>query len=525
MRSGRVVAWVGGSTTLVGVVMFLALAASRGWFGVPARLIAGGLLGLALLVLGCWLHRRPGGHTGALALTATGTAALYLDLGTATAGYNYLPKPVGLLLGLTVAAAGLALAERWRAPLLALGAVLGVGVLMPVLAGNDPPLLVGLVLVPQLAAAPVVLRRRWTSLAMVAAVFPVLYGSVAVCRASSDEVHHVSTLAAVVAVFVVGAALAVLGSWRLPPASTAGRFAAAPVPALAMAAQYGGWRGALLAGLVGLAALLVTLPGQRLGLPSPHRLVRLSGAVVGAVALFQATTLAIGGAALTGVLLGQAFVLTVLAAVAHRRAFLVIGGCYAVAGLGMAVFRDAPAAALATFPAEPYLYLGQSDRAALLTALALSVLVLLLAVAVMVAAARLGLVRADAASAWLWAPAGVIGMYGAAGLTITAALLVVPRQAGFVGGHAVVTISWTLVALMLLARGLDRPALRVAGLVLVVAALAKLLLFDLLALYGLARVAAFVGAGLLMLTAGSHYARLVAQAEVAAPTAQARSRK
>ena len=111
------------------------------------------------------------------------------------------------------------------------------------------------------------------------------------------------------------------------------------------------------------------------------------------------------------------------------------------------------------------------------------------------------------------APVGLVGLYGAAGLVIALALLVAPSRAGFVAGHAVVTVSWVVVALVLLARGVRRPALRVAGLVLVAAAVAKLVLFDLVALDGLARVAAFLGAGLLLLAAGTRYARLVAEVE------------
>ena len=62
-------------------------------------------------------------------------------------------------------------------------------------------------------------------------------------------------------------------------------------------------------------------------------------------------------------------------------------------------------------------------------------------------------------------------------------------------------------------RGVDRAAPRLAGLVLIASAVAKLVLFDLVALDGLARVAAFVGAGLLMLAAGTRYARLVARSQ------------
>jgi uncharacterized membrane protein len=101
---------------------------------------------------------------------------------------------------------------------------------------------------------------------------------------------------------------------------------------------------------------------------------------------------------------------------------------------------------------------------------------------------------------------------------VALALLMSPTRSGFVGGHAVVTVLWTVVALVLLARGIRRPALRVAGLVVVGAAVAKLVLFDLVALDGLARVAAFLGAGLLLLAAGTRYARLVAEAESGSPT-------
>jgi uncharacterized membrane protein len=50
----------------------------------------------------------------------------------------------------------------------------------------------------------------------------------------------------------------------------------------------------------------------------------------------------------------------------------------------------------------------------------------------------------------------------------------------------------------------------VSGLVLVGAAVLKLVLFDLATLDGMARVAAFLCAGLVLLAAGTRYARLVA---------------
>ena len=159
--------------------------------------------------------------------------------------------------------------------------------------------------------------------------------------------------------------------------------------------------------------------------------------------------------------------------------------------------------------------------AALVGGLVVSVLVVAAAVAGLVAAGRLGLVRPDAQTAWLWVPAGLVGLYGAAGVVITAALLVARDPAGFTAGHALVTVSWAVAALVLLARGITRQALRVTGLALVAAAVAKLVLFDLSALDGIARVVAFLGAGLLILAAGTRYARLVAEAGAAGTDAAA----
>jgi uncharacterized membrane protein len=85
-----------------------------------------------------------------------------------------------------------------------------------------------------------------------------------------------------------------------------------------------------------------------------------------------------------------------------------------------------------------------------------------------------------------------------------------PNRSGFLLGHVVITVSWTVAALVLLVRGIEVGALRVIGLVLVGVAVLKLVLFDLSALDGMARVAAFLSAGLILLAAGSRYARLVA---------------
>jgi len=535
LTGARLLAWTGGAVTLLGVVLLLALAASRGWFTPPARVVFGAVLGAGLVGLGVWLHRRESARAGALALVATGFATLYLVDAAATAIFDYLPALPALLLALVIACAGLGLADRWRTQLLAGGVVVGAAVLAPALA--DGWLLVALVLVLQLAALLVVLRRRWAVLMLLAAAGPVLYGMYAV--ALDESVLAVVGVAA--AVLVVALATAVLALRRIPAAtppsasgpSAPGLEGAAPLPmtapsqapgnpstgpsartwigaiaavvavavlpALVAAPTLGGWRGALLAGgAAAVLAVLAVLPGARA--------VKVAAGVAAVTALLTATVVGLDGSPAVLAVLGEALV-AALVAVGLRSRFamitaLVLGGMSWIA----AIQRDAPITTLVRFtiaPAVPQL----------VTAVAASALILALAAALLVAGGRLGWIRPDASRAAIWVPIGLVGLYGAAGLVINAALLISPTSTGFTAGHAVVTVSWTVGALVLLARGLRRPALRIAGLVLVAAAVAKLVLFDLVALDGLARVVAFLGAGLVLLAAGTRYARLVAEAE------------
>lgn len=195
-----------------------------------------------------------------------------------------------------------------------------------------------------------------------------------------------------------------------------------------------------------------------------------------------------------------------------RLPLLVAGGFWLV-GTVLALSVDAPLTALVDFPADPYVVDGIAQPGALVAGVVVSLLVLLASAATTVAAGRLGLARPDSSTAGIWVPLGVAGLYGTAGLIVSLALLVAPDRTAFTVGHAIVTISWTVVALVLLARRLRRPALRVTGLVLVAGAVAKLVLFDLVVLDGLVQVAAFLGAGLVLLAAGSRYARMVAEAQ------------
>jgi uncharacterized membrane protein len=501
LSGARVLAWTGGGVTLLGVVLLLALAASRGWFSPEGRVTSGAVLGVALIGIALRLHRSEDARVGALAMAGTGFATLYLAVAAATSLYGFLAPTPALLLALVVAAGGLGLADRWRAQLLGGGVVIGAVALAPVLVWGW--LLVALVLALQVAALPVVLRRRWPVLALVAAAGPAVYG--AAVGGLADAAERVPTVAVAIGSLVAGLATALPATRVLPARPVGALVAVAPVPVLVTSAAWGGWNGAV------VAAVAVVALAAFAAVPGTIRTIRVVAVAAAAVALFQATLVAFDGSTATVLLLGQAIVATALAAQLRARLPLAVGTAYGAVAVLIALGRDAPLEGLVHYPSYAYAGPGAGP---LIAGAAVSALVLVFAVALLVAGVRVGLVRSDPVSARLWVPAGVVGLYGATSLVVTLALLGSDDRTGFTAGHALVTVSWTVVALVLLARGICRPALRIAGMVLVAAAVAKLVLFDLVALDGLARVGAFLGAGLVLLAAGTRYARLVAEAEV-----------
>ena len=209
----KVVSWIGGSVTLLGIVLLMVLAVQRGWLGPEPRVLVGGGLGLALIAGGLWVHRNPAGRSGAYALAATGVAVLYLDVAAATSLYGLMPQWAGLLVALLVAGGGLLLAGRWNAQFIAIWVIIGCAFCDPFLTHGFTPLLVSFLVVLQIGAMPVQLLRKWPSLALVAGVPPVLaslFTTVSTLR-SGDPIQ---TAGAALAATVVGVAVAVIVTLR-----------------------------------------------------------------------------------------------------------------------------------------------------------------------------------------------------------------------------------------------------------------------------------------------------------------------
>lgn len=496
----KLLAWVGGAVTLLGVVLLLVLAVQRGYLGPVPRVVGGALLGAALVGIALRLHRSEHSRTGAFAVAATGFAVLYLDVVAATSIYAYLPEGAGLAAGLLIAAGGLLLAMRWDSALFAAGVVGACAVCAPVVTDGFTPLLVGFLLVLKIAASPVHLRKDWPSLAVTAGIPPLL-ATLLVIGHTRDP-RALAGLALLAA--LVGVAAAVVTVRVRPGDVTAlGLAVGSPLPALLTTVVLDKTWGAGLAGAVAVVVLGLWAVGRR-ALPSAFT---AGVGAVGVLALFVATALALDGSARAGVVLGEALVLAVLAERLRSRGSLLGSTAFAGIGLVMTLADAVPLEWLLDEPRHPI------TRGDLVTGLLAALVLALTAIALPWAAVRLGVLDRHPLP---WITVGLVVLYATAGVVLCSALLVSQDEAGFLFGHSVVTVSWTVAALVLLVRGIDVRSLRVAGLVLVGAAVVKLLLFDLAALDGIARVLAFIGAGLVLLTAGTRYAKLVAARRISA---------
>jgi uncharacterized membrane protein len=496
----KLLAWVGGVVTLLGVVLLLVLAVQRDYLGPLPRVVGGAVLALGLVGVGLRLHRTETARTGAFALAATGVAALYLDVVAATKIYAFLPQWAGLAVGLVVALGGLLLAMRWDSPTFAIGVVLACAVFAPVLTEGFTPLLVGFLLVLKTAASPVQWRRNWPWLAIAAGV-PAVVGSTLAIGFAVPAQEQAPTAAIILLTAVVGVLSSLISVRRRPEdVVSVIMVAASPVPALLATVLLDRTWATAMAGAITVLMVALWSVGRK-SLPGPY--VTAAG-VVGVFALFQTTAIALDGTARAATVLAEALLLIVLADRTSSRGPLLGGAVFG--GLGLLLAGQAvPPSLLAEAPSFPIRTSG-ALVGGMLTALVLA----LVAIGLPWAASRRGVLAEPTRNPVAFVAAGLVLLYAAAGFVLCAALLVSQTPSGFLFGHTVVTVSWTVAALVLLVRGIDVLPLRIAGLVLVGAAVAKLVLFDLSALDGIARVAAFIGAGLVLLTAGTRYAKLVA---------------
>jgi len=500
----RILAWAGGVVTLAGVVLLLILAIQRGYLGPLPRVLLGAGLGLVLTGIGAWLHRSPTARTGAYALAATGIAVLYLAVVAATSLYGFLPSWGGLLAGLAVTAGGIALAGAWDSQLLAVFVVVCCAVSSPIITEGFDALLLGFLLVLLLGTTPVQLAKRWSALLIAAGMPPVVVCLVNIGLAASHRFDQDATATAIFAGVTSGVMilLATATALRRPDDD----FAAivlfvAPIPGMIAAVLLPRLGATILPAAIGMLLLGVWVLGYVTRL---RRSFALMAGGIATLAFLQATATAFDGDARAIAFLAEALVLTVLAVRLRLAVALLPAGLFGLVGFVFGLVFAARPERLVLPPV-----FGVDVGAAVSLGLT-GVLFAAVAITFCWAAFRLDVLPGGEHAPHGWVPAGLLGLYGSTATLLAVGLLISPDRDGFLLGHVFVTVSWTIAALVLLLRGIDSVPLRVAGLSLVVAALAKLVLFDLSSLDGMARVMAFLVAGLVLLGAGARYAKLVA---------------
>ncbi|WP_197914493.1 DUF2339 domain-containing protein [Rhodococcoides fascians] len=500
----RLLAVAGAGVTLVGVVMLLVLAAQAGWFGPPLRVAAGAVFSLALIGAGVRVFGRSGGRVGGIALAATGIAGLYLDVLATSVLYGWLDPVIGLIVAFGIAAAGTALAVQWKSQPMAVLILAGVAVCGPVLTEGLTLALIAFFIATYVAGFPAQIGRNWQILQVVRTV--PLVGAVLTAVATADmngSTDNYWLLLAIVLTAVLGIGMSLELLRRNVSDVVATVMIALPaLPVLLSVDIFD--RGVavtlqlvLAAAAVAIVAVVSWLPGH----------ARITVAVIGALATLQAavesTTLEIRPVVLFAVALA-------LLAVAHSTrstlAYL-IGSGFGVISALMFVSVCPPRALL------------DSDFAVGSAGIVIGgILLAATAFAFAYVLAELNLV--DDGMQTLAIVSGVLALYGLTAATVTLGIGIGGETTGFTAGHTAATIEWMIAAFALLAFGLrsvtHAHAALVAGLALTAAAIAKLFLFDLVALDGLFRVIAFIAVGLLLLIAGTRYAKVFADRESAA---------
>ncbi|MBA0046426.1 DUF2339 domain-containing protein [Mycobacteroides sp. LB1] len=496
--ASKAMAFAGAVVTLAGVVMLLVLAAKSGYFGPIPRMLSGAVLAAGLIGLGIRVHSRPGGRIGGIATAATGFAAAFFDVLALTVIYDKIPVLAGLVLALAIAGAGLVLARKWNSQPFAVGVVAAITSLAPFLTDGFTAELAAFALVLLIASLPAQIGRNWPVLHAFRTV-GVTLTLLAAIRAAAGHPYALLIMA------VLALLVTLLGSLWLLTGDHAGQgdltssvmIGIASIPVLYSALSFAVWPLGVLVP-VGVAAVMGAVLLLVGGLPVHARITMTA---VAGLALLQASVEGTHAALLAVVLLAIGLSFSAIGYQLRDRISLVVGQVFGALG-GMAYIAYVPPELLtdsssAVHVAGPLLIVA-------------SVLAAVTVGMVMAAMNRVGWANPESAPV-RGVVAGVSMLYSGTAAVILSGTALLGNIDGFLLGHGLATVSWMAVSVALLLAGLrhyrDQSWVTRTGFVLAAMAVAKLFLFDLATLDGIARIGAFIVTGLLLLGGGTLYAR------------------
>lgn len=504
----------GSAITLIGVAFVLVLPQD----GVVApwqRTMIAAVLSVLAVAAALWQHGKDPRNIGAQALMATGVASAFLCIMAVTVifrgadGRAMLPELPGLALAGLVSLGGVWIARRWNSQWLAVVAILGSLVLAPYIVRENFIWCLAFMVVMTIVSAAFQRGLSWVWL-MAARTIPtslVLAWSMAIGHRSVEE-NPLAVIGLTALLAAAGLAMAL----QHQRTSHAERVASVVFMVLmAGPLMMACWRGDIAAGTVAAAAIGAAFAVAGLAerwVADPLRSVAVPlGATFVAFAVLRATD----GGHREYIFFGLAAAYLALARSTRFRPVLVVG--FVLAAIG--VLHWAP---LALTPTDVALATGHDVAHVAESLLGLAVTLL------GAHALRAFLVgRPSWLSYATWAGAVVFGSVALVLAGTMAGERLGSATAWFQAAHALVTVSWLLLCVVLLRLGLRKDASAMVSVrlavALAVAAVAKLFLFDLATLPGLVRALAFLAVGVLLLVIGTWYNRQLDRVRRAAPGA------
>ena len=512
---GRVLAWIGGLATLLGIVFLMRSAVDSSWFTEEVRTLLAAFGSLALLGLGVWLHERKGHLEVARIAVAIAIPGLFATTVVAAQVYDLISPVLGLEAAALIGVIGVAIAVRWSSMLVA-----GVGMLgalaSPILVGTTGEGgSIAFVAVALAASVGVLLWQRWNwlSLGAFAISAPQLISWISESGffrfegGSAPSEPSLLVLAALAGFWALYAAAAFgfelrargeerlpISSWLLLLCSSvfvvgAGCIVIGDDSALALNT----W-------IFGFAAVHLLLGGAaiRFGI---HReigsLLTGGGIALGSIGLanaFDGPTLVAVWSAMATALAYMATRVDRTSAPTLSDAQRLLVGAFAFLALGIVhlLVVEAP---------PPAIVDGVADLGSALVAIACC--------------------AGAALACWHWGreiepmAATVSGFVGAAGFVYLGSVLIIDAIGADAGGEAReigqawLSAFWAATGLGAVVWGMRRksPQTRLGGLALLTVAIAKVWTYDLAELEELARALSFVALGLLLLAGAFAYQR------------------
>ncbi|HEX5592938.1 MAG TPA: DUF2339 domain-containing protein [Solirubrobacterales bacterium] len=518
---GRVLAWIGGLATLLGVIFLMRSAVDSSWFTEEVRVLMAAFGSLFLLGLGIWLHEKRGRLEVARMAVAVALPGLYATTVVATQTYDLISPVIGLEAAALIGVVGVFIAVRWSSMLVASVGMLG-ALAAPIMAGTEMDGgSIAFVALALAASVGVLLWQRWDWLALGAFAVSApqliawIYDSGFITfEGDPSPTEPVPLVLAILVGFWILYAAAAFGyelrnrnESRLPVSSWLLLFASSVLIALAGCIVLEGSSDlAFNAWLFGFAAahLVLGTASIRFGV---HReigsLLIGGGIVLGSIGCASA----FDGPVLVAAWSSAAAALAYLATRVDRSPSptlssaerLLIG---ALGFLGLAIVHMLAVEAPPTAIAE-----GVDDLGAALLAIALC--------------------AGAALACWYWGreieprTATVVGYVSATGFVYLGSVAIIDVIGDNAGGEAReigqswMSAFWTATGLGAVVWGMVRRSwkARLGGLALLMVAIAKVWTYDLSELEELARALSFVALGLLLLAGAFAYQRFKPEEE------------